>query len=583
MGPQGLPIMAVTYTLGKDAFMAALKGYELFAASTSSRQSEGRRLSVQVSIERYRLELYGRYMGLNGPETLLLNQAPQAQKLISAVIKDINTIFSDADELWGKYAIKVVRTATDDNEMGQLGHTRDASAVSPETQPDLTNVMASAHLEEDAEKTSTWSLKHKIRWVLGDDARAEKLLSVLRAHNESLWTTLSPHHTMMLEQGLPSLMLPGINDLAVLSAVKSYGHPRQTTSPLIDCSSLRASILTAAEDDPDPLALDQLKLDRKRDGIKIMRKSTDAGLHREMATISMTHMAKKSIVIEYKQINPNLGPQDKDLAKMRLKQLVRLLSQERPSGFGLLQTLGFLYEASDPLRFGMVFEISEIKPAEEVEVCSLLQVLSADHSLRQYGLEDRFAMALALVTAILQLHSSGWLHKNLKPENILFRQYGTSFPDITKPRIIGFGLSRPDRPEEKSLVESGEKGIDCYRHPDCQGPSPARSLKRHDYFSIGIILLIIGMWTPVEAILKEFKRKVSQHQDNPKQWAAYLVKYANVHLWPQCGNIYRDVTVRCLKGDFGMNDRTGTSVAEDRGIQRAFLFLVVDELSKCVV
>lgn len=586
--PQTILASVGTVSLIKDAFELALKGYGLFATSAAGRQKEGRSLAVQISIERYRFELYGRNMGLlNSDSSSIVQQPVQAQQLVQAVMEEIAAIFSDTDQLYQKYCVEVV-AASNDVEMQAWPLSSSLSDMQIK-QIKQTSVYVQAQLDDNVMNARPWSSIDKIRWACKDVDKATHLLETLRNYNQSLWTTLSPHHSMMLERGLPSLMLPGINDLAILATVNQYSRVINSPGLLTDCANLRAHVLSVAEREPVLDMQDHLRLNRERNCVSVTETSAKNGTRRGIGTVRVAGTMQINVLIEYKNINPNIQPEERMAVKNRLRQLVELLSHERSSDLGLLPTIGFISEPTDPLLFGMVFKLSQPTLTGCSNVSSLENILLREEGFRKYGLEDRFALALALANAILQLHSSGWLHKSLKPHNIVFEHSESQLPRISAPRILGFDVSRPDRPGEKSLVEASDRGFDRYRHAECQGVSAARFQKRHDYFAIGVLLLIIGVWEPVEDIERKLEERIKKSHPqrdspiSPTQWAEYMTSIAEKRLWSECGKIYRDVTIRCLKGDFGVSRQLQDDKVESQVIQRAFLFSVVDELAKCVV
>ncbi|KAI4263643.1 MAG: hypothetical protein L6R42_001216 [Xanthoria sp. 1 TBL-2021] len=441
-----------------------------------------------------------------------------------------------------------------------------------------------AQVNDNAMNAHRWTFRDKTRWVCRDSGKALQLLGDLQNHNQSLWTTLSPHHNLMLERGVPSLMLPGISDLATLAAIVSrYSHEAGSTGVLASCADLRARVLSSGAERSDSEMIECLKLDYQKDILSRKSIGVDHGPQRDTAELRRVKGSHVNVIIEHQNLNPNMNTAKRLLAIGRLKTLVELLSHERYQDFGLLQAVGFFWEAATPLRFEIASKHPVIASGASMGACSLQSLLLSSGSAFKNGLEDRCVLALALATALLQLHASGWLHKGLRPQNIVFGHIEAQLPDISTPKLLGFSVSRPDHPEEVSLSESGSEKMDMYRHPDCQGQSSGKFRKRHDYFAIGVILLAIGVWEPIEDILKRFKKKYP-HRDNPTDRAADLTTYAKGRLWSRCGKIYRDATVRCLTGDFGIpNQYTQNEALESRSIRRAFLLSVVDELVKCKV
>lgn len=83
----------------------------------------------------------------------------------------------------------------------------------------------------------------------------------------------------------------------------------------------------------------------------------------------------------------------------------------------------------------------------------------------------------------------------------------TDGPDLSEPYLTGFDYSRAE--DAVSMSSNAPKAIseDLYRHPSVRGGPPrerSRRLgykKRHDIYSLGVVLSEIAHWKPVEDIL----------------------------------------------------------------------------------
>lgn len=96
--------------------------------------------------------------------------------------------------------------------------------------------------------------------------------------------------------------------------------------------------------------------------------------------------------------------------------------------------------------------------------------------------------------------------------------------------------------------------------------------KIHDIYALGVVLLEIGLWEP--AITLEKNRFM--YAKDPKNVKARLVMHAERRLESKVGGKYRDVVLRCLGGDFGVQDDS----KEDLKMQQAFRSQVVDILER---
>ncbi|MFF9012366.1 PQQ-binding-like beta-propeller repeat protein [Streptomyces sp. NPDC014870] len=102
--------------------------------------------------------------------------------------------------------------------------------------------------------------------------------------------------------------------------------------------------------------------------------------------------------------------------------------------------------------------------------------VKADGPLR--GAELRM-LALGLVEALRELHTTGVVHRDLKPDNVLLTDDG--------PRVIDFGISRAAG--QQTLTSTGQiLGTPPYMSPE-QLSAPARVKASSDVFSLGSVLV----------------------------------------------------------------------------------------------
>jgi hypothetical protein len=210
-------------------------------------------------------------------------------------------------------------------------------------------------------------------------------------------------------------------------------------------------------------------------------------------------------------------------------------------------------------------------------------------------------LANALAIGVHALHNAGWLHKELSSKNIAFLYRSSRSEDteaqiqICEPYIVGFGYARPDTEEAISLARSSGGGLDLYRHPalrrvrhgaeeeeeekeeeeEEEGGSIPRFRRKFDVYSLGLVLLEIGLWDRVS----RFKR--SADKANPQAFADRLVRVCKEHLGHRMGATYRDAVLRCIRGveEGGIDDIA--DVDRKKKDLMGFYWGVVRELAKC--
>lgn len=113
------------------------------------------------------------------------------------------------------------------------------------------------------------------------------------------------------------------------------------------------------------------------------------------------------------------------------------------------------------------------RPVENLKLRTPVTLLSLLGSRHQDGIKTtlgaRFELARKLVRAVCFLHASGWFHKNIRAESVLFfpehvsalkqDNHETSVEiDITKPVLMGYLFSRKDNVVVSNETSSPREG-----------------------------------------------------------------------------------------------------------------------------
>ncbi|KAF5546132.1 hypothetical protein FPHYL_10573 [Fusarium phyllophilum] len=191
-------------------------------------------------------------------------------------------------------------------------------------------------------------------------------------------------------------------------------------------------------------------------------------IHMMASTIGSALYQGDTVLIEEKRAQPRM----KAKLKPRVEALVRLLSQPPTPSFQTFPCLGYTEEQGG---FRLVFSFASGTEKSP----SLLSVLSKSSGpLPDVGM--RFRLAAQVCQTLLSFHTAGWLHKDMRSENILLVSQ-TSNPSIDRlgrPYLCGFSFARQGSPTEISEQPSEDLSRDIYQHPKALG-EPSESFERY--------------------------------------------------------------------------------------------------------
>lgn len=263
-------------------------------------------------------------------------------------------------------------------------------------------------------------------------------------------------------------------------------------------SAYGAPALTKPEPDSKFLCLDDF----------LLHQASDAFACRQLGY----HNGNTPVLIEWRDI----GGFDWSALEARADKFSCLLDHmaQYPS-FHTLACLGFV-KAERNGRYGYVFDLTPPRPPSAVSNASRTRSpLPTCQTLRDLlrngaslpSLNVRVSIAITLLETVLQLHTAGWLHKEIRPANVLFtRRDGALCSDRSLAAgsvyIVGYVYARAE--DEQEFTEPLKSNIeaDLYRHPSvtmCSLRQPY--CKAFDVFSVGCLLLELGLWSPMSDIL----------------------------------------------------------------------------------
>lgn len=306
--------------------------------------------------------------------------------------------------------------------------------------------------------------------------------------------------------------------------------------------------------------------------------------YRTLATLNGKH-----VWIEWRSYEVSLVPDQDGIVEripdpqsvQNVKRLTWLLSQsDQPDEFNLPKSLGYVDDI-DELRFGVILD-----PMAEGSR-SLQSLFSAP----RIGPLGQYAIARQIAESLLYLHAVNWLHKGLRSAGIVFGQTASeSVGGLGHLFVSGFGFSRPS---DHSFTTSGPPHDDkwlLYCHPDCLDQGRKAGYRQsYDIYSLGIILIEVAHWKPIDQILQPSHSGRDSALGEQRQDIRVRILDGGVVLEQvrqNMGDRYANATRACIEGvtAFGLQsgvDESNPCVAAL--LQQDFIDVVVDPLKGIVV
>ena len=223
----------------------------------------------------------------------------------------------------------------------------------------------------------------------------------------------------------------------------------------------------------------------------------------------------------------------------------------------ILKSRGY-YHAPSNHYFGIVYELPSF--AEDTLPMSLRDIIhQTDNRSLQPSLSLKFDLAIKLVECVLSLHKAGWLHKNISSFNIMCFPgvFLTKAASIARPYIIGFNYSRLNGKTVFTEGPGHEHDLREYQHPEYlksikrdyghDGNTSVRYSQEFEYYSVGLVLLEIGLWRTLHRVTKPI-------EGSPREMLERLLKDFIPVVKTHMGDYYGDAITACLTSDFGVSE-----------------------------
>lgn len=276
------------------------------------------------------------------------------------------------------------------------------------------------------------------------------------------------------------------------------------------------------------------------------------------------------VLVEYANFDPLYRETGVPPPLQKLESLSGFLQNPNYRHQQDITLLGYFEDQTQP-RIGLVYDFlgqsHDRAMASAIDIgdfypVTLLNMLQAsakvarptDGPSEPPALEDRFRLALRITERMRDLHCQGSSHGDISSGNTLFFAKGRN-QKMRKEELRSPVLSSFDIFSRCSVGRTAsEPGLNIYKHPSATGDMDEHMSMKYDLYSLGLLLLEVGLWAPLGSIWKskysltDFKRRLE------KIWIPRLG-------W-KCGSVY----MRAVESCFRLSDHA----ASDLPLQRAY-------------
>jgi hypothetical protein len=562
----GVELGLAVFGLTAQLFVSAVHSYRFI----STAQHLKRDASIEfwkLRIQEVRLRSWGRQWGADREEFETFLEEENLVEDVRGILTQIQDLFADSKKLKEKYGLKIEGVAETDSFEQQI----------------LLGILRARNPDKP-------TLAQKFLWSLKDKQKFASLVSDLKELNDGLYCLFDASERRSVGACNESDILRLTNDPVDCEDIQqacityrdeaakdSPAQRRWLSSPYLDLINATGAKKLAIEQ--SEIVLPPLGSSVPADVTRDYERDPESvvGYIKQSPTRLriLAEYRSKVVLIEWKTMDEK-SPYQALIAK-RMENLARLLepASPKPSDFRVLDCLGYFRDKALP-RYGYLFGFPpNVVQQPPITLHDLLSRGGPHELLLDLG--DRFTLARTLASSLLRLHECDWVHTSFRSESILFffsEQTGsfssTPQPCIKNPYISGFGYSKPNDPAESTLEYSFPNRLhDLYRHPEIvksrgsPGADDAiRLQQRHDLFSLGIVLLEIGLWEQIKALWKE---KYTSSAFLTKLLTGYVPRLGH-----KMGTVYRDVVNDLLSMHIEQHRSTAevASAFSMRGLER---------------
>ncbi|KAL1860096.1 hypothetical protein Plec18167_004201 [Paecilomyces lecythidis] len=484
-------------SLAFEVFAGCVKGFVLLSTAHNFGKDASFLLTM-LNVEEYRFVQWADAVGLTATDARIVPWINQA--LVEDLLVQLRDRL-DRSKLKERYSLdlQLLDGPTQEENTNTVKHSQVpdilCKAVSNERRAE---VLVRAKLIQNRA-----GFPKRLWWAAVDKSKFQDLVLDIRQIVDALWKLLEPIRQRELAQQVSHTLTAVVDmsrDLQALKGLQASFARKTGSFPGDEILSAAIGLKVVREQLPEE---SQLKPSRAESlfsesfqplNRKLLKRKSST---REARGTFIAEYDGKPVLCEAKVVDPRL----KSKLRLRSENLTKLLSLPKSPSFRTLRCFGFLEDMNE-----FVF-LYDYPPGSDLSVPPRsLQDCLRDSKMKPPSVTARLKMALEICNTVLTVHTSGWLHKNIRSENILFfasSKQGDTSVALTPPYLTGFTFARADSPVEISDQASEDPLSDIYRHPQALGQPSTSYAMYMDLYSLGTVLTEIAEWRPLKYIVKK--------------------------------------------------------------------------------
>lgn len=298
-------------------------------------------------------------------------------------------------------------------------------------------------------------------------------------------------------------------------------------------------------------------------------------------------MVNGDSLAEYRTYESNSDAVLVNSLRIIVRELATKLQFADPNTMGVLGCRGY---SQDPLHNRFILQFPY--PDGKANPRSLQNLLMApeNRSGLKHSISDRVNLAKKIASAVLYIHSCGFVHKNIRADNIIVFEpvsksaaasTASTFPEsIGEPYLVGYdGVRKADARSSMIGEEDWERKVylDPQRHRMQDGDE---FTMRHDIYSLGVVLLEVACWSSFTN-RTEIGKYIWTQDGNllaPNRLHGKFEELARRRIPPTLGNKYLDVVISCLTGLKEEEDKRGLEDEDEIVMGTAYITQIMSKL-----